>query len=263
MTESDVPESPPSISDIKPSSTNHISTLMISKVASEETDQNVSCSLSTSQRAEWFLSTSHWQEFIPLNIQEEELSPSNQHSDTSTNMDSDTSTNQESELSTNLTCVRRPVNMTASLAVMETVNEKPSDPLTHQAIRNSADSHMIFQSDHSGTELCIFEDIEYIAPKPAPQDYRSLVGRAKAQQANLSTNRNLDSHLSVNHHASLVPRDGQNGAITDKTEKETGSNIITSDKIRQPIYSSWRKNSVTNPSESFFKPRVTVVSTSL
>lgn len=262
MTKSDVPKSPPSLSDIMPSSTNHISTLTISNMASEETDQNVSCSFSTNQRAEWFLSTSHWQEFIPLNIQEEQT---NQNSDSSTNQYSDTKTNQKFELSTNLTCFRRPV--TTSLAAMETVRyqntPKPSDSLTCQPIKTaSADNHMIFHSDHSGRELCIYEEIEYTTPKPATEDDRSLVDGAKAQDSNLSTNSNLDSHLFVNQHASLkVGR--ENGAIIEEEEKETGTDIITSDIITQPIYSSWSKNSVNSPSESFLKPRVTVVSTSL
>ncbi|KAB5587259.1 hypothetical protein PHYPO_G00011140 [Pangasianodon hypophthalmus] len=255
MTESDAPEAPTSLSDIKPSSTNHISTITINNMMAEETDQSVKCSTSTDQRAEWFLSTSHWQEFIPLNIQEEELSPTNQHSDTSTN--------QESELSANQTQFGGKLNTTTSLITMETLDQNtpmPSDPLSHQPIGTSSESHMMSHSDHSGQELCIYEEIQYKAPKSPIEGNGSEVGGAKAQQSIFSTNHNADSQLSVNQHASL---EVESEATRKEVARETGSDIIISAKTRQPIYSCWSKNSVTNPSDSFLKPRVTVVSTSL
>ncbi|XP_053540854.1 uncharacterized protein si:ch211-234p6.5 isoform X1 [Ictalurus punctatus] len=235
MTESDVPEAPPSLSDIKPSPTNHISTLTINNMVSEETDQSVNCSTSTNRRAEWFLSTNHWQGFIPLNIEEEELSPTNQRSDTSTN--------QVSELSTNQTHVRGKLNMTTSLVPMETLDQN--------------------NSDHTGRELCIYEEIQYKAPESAIEENDSVVGGAKAHQSNLSTNHSDDSHLSVNQHASLEVGGRESRATREEVAKEAGSDIIISAKTKQPIYSCWNKNSVTNPSDSFLKPRVTVVSTSL
>ncbi|MCJ8729090.1 hypothetical protein PDJAM_G00011950 [Pangasius djambal] len=258
MTESDIPEAPNSLSDIKPSSTNHISTITINNMVSEETDQSVNCSTSTNQRAEWFLSTNHWQEYIPLNIQEEELSPTNQHSDTSTN--------QESELSANQTHFRGKLNTTTSLVTMETLDQNtptPSDPLSHQPIGTSSDSHMVSHSDHSGQELCIYEEVQYRAPKSPIEGNGSEVGGAEAQQSNLSTNHNADSQLSVNQQASLEVGGGESEATREEAAKETGSDIIIVAKTRQPIYNCWSKNSVTNPSDSFLKPRVTVVSTSL
>lgn len=231
-------------------------------MVSEETDQSMNCSTSTNQRAEWFLSTNHWQEFIPLNIQEEELSPTNQQSDTSTN--------QDSELSTTQTHFRGKLNMTTSLAT-ETLDQNtpnPSAQLTHQPIGTSSDSHMIFHSDHSGKELCIYEEIQYNSPKSAIEDNGSEVGGAEAQQSNLSTSHNADCssnhNLSVHEHALLEVRGGENvGTREEEEAKETGSDMITSAKTRPPIYSCWSKSSVTSPSESFLKPRVTVVSTSL
>ncbi|KAF4087637.1 hypothetical protein AMELA_G00072950 [Ameiurus melas] len=235
MTESDVPEAPPSLSGIKPPATNHISTLTINNMVSEETDQSVNCSTSTNRRAEWFLSTNHWQEFIPLNIQEEELSPTNQHSDTSTN--------QVSELSTNQTHFRGKLNMTTSLVPMETLDQN--------------------NSDHTGRELCIYEEIQYKPPESAIEENESVVGGASTHQSNLSTNHNDDSHLSVNQHALLEVGGRENRTTREEVEKDAGSDIIISAKSKQPIYSCWNKNSVTNPSDSFLKPRVTVVSTSL
>ncbi|XP_027009966.2 pleckstrin homology domain-containing family A member 5 [Tachysurus fulvidraco] len=248
MSESDVPETPPTFSDIKPSSTNHISTLTINNIASEDTDQSVNCSTSTNQRAEWFLSTNHWQEFIPLNIQEEELSPTNQDSDTSTNQDSDTSTNQDSEQSTNQTHLRGKSNMTTSLITMDTLNKntpKSSGIVFHQATGTSSDSHMVSRSDHSGRELCIDEEIQYKPAQSATDNNGGIVDGAKAQRSNLSINPN------------------ENGAPTEKAVKETGSDVTIGGKTTEVVYGCWSKNSETNHNDSFHKPRVTVVSTSL
>ncbi|GAA6065835.1 pleckstrin homology domain-containing family A member 5 [Tachysurus ichikawai] len=240
MTESDVPETPPTFSDIKPSSTNHISTLTINNIASEDTDQSVNCSTSTNQRAEWFLSTNHWQEFIPLNIKEEELSPSKQNSDTSTNQDSEQSTNQ--------THLRGKSNMTTSFITMETLNKntpKSSGIVFQQAIGTSSDSHMVSRSDHSGKELCIDEEIQYKAAQSATENNGGIVDGAKAQRSNLSINPN------------------ENGAPTEKAVKETGSDVTIGGKTTEAVYGCWSKNSETDHNDSFHKPRVTVVSTSL
>ncbi|KAK3571331.1 hypothetical protein QTP86_007566 [Hemibagrus guttatus] len=218
MAESDVPESPPTLSDIKPSSTNHVSTLTINNLASEETDERVNCSSLTSQRAEWFLSTNHWQEFIPLNIEEEELSPSTQNSDTSTNQDSEHSTNQ--------THLGGKLNTTTSLVAMETLDKntpKPSDTLPHQPVGTSPE----LQSDRSGLELCIYEEIQHKAPESATEDNGSVVGGVNIQQTHLSTNHNASSSLSANQHVSLDVGGGENRTMEGEAAKETGSDITS------------------------------------
>lgn len=190
-------------------------------MASEETDQSLNCSTSTNQRAEWFLSTSHWQDFIPLNIQEEELSP----------------TNQDSELSLSLVS---------------------SDPFSNQSIVTSSDSHVIVRSESPRMELCIYEEIQHKASKSSAEDDGSVVGGGKAQFLNYS-NQNADSHLSLNQIACVDVGSGEGV----EAGKEAGSDIIISAKATQPTYSRWSKSSVTNHTDSFLKPRVTVVSTSL
>ncbi|XP_058248042.1 uncharacterized protein si:ch211-234p6.5 isoform X2 [Hemibagrus wyckioides] len=252
MTESDVPETPPTFSDIKPSSTNHVSTLTINNIASEETDERVNCSSLTSQKAEWFLSTNHWQEFIPLNIQEEELSPSTQNSDTSTNQNSEQSTNQ-THLGGNL-------NMTTLLVAMETLNKttpKLSAALSHQPTGTSPDNHKELQSDRSGPELCVYEEILHKAPESATEDNGSVIGEANVQQTHLSTNHNSSPPLSANQHAPLDFGGGGNGTTEEEVAQEISGNST------QQMYGCWSKNSVTSPSDSFNKPRVTVLRTSL
>ncbi|XP_046703260.1 pleckstrin homology domain-containing family A member 7 isoform X3 [Silurus meridionalis] len=264
MTERDVPEAPPSFSDSVTApaaiSTSHISTLTINKTVPEVTNQRVTHSSTTNQRAEWFLSTSHWQEFIPLNIQEEELLPTNQQSETSTDQHSDTAANQHSELPRNPDHFRGEMT-TTPLPDQNVPN--PSDPPSQQPIGTNADSHMMFHSDHSGRELCIYEEIQYNAPNSTLQDDGSVVGGAKVQQSNLFTNHNSDTRLSANQPTALEFGGRMLEATEEEAIKETGSDVMTSAKTTKPVYSCWGKNSKTNHSDSFLKPRVTVVSTSL
>ncbi|TSO57267.1 hypothetical protein Baya_10405 [Bagarius yarrelli] len=231
MTDTDVPETPTSLSDIKPSPTNQISTLTINNMVSEETNQNVNSS--TNQRAEWFLSTSHWQDFIPLNIQEEEL--------LSTNQNSDTAVNQERNQTT---CV-----------AMETFNQNsPSDAVLHQPIETSPDSHMTLNSEHSERKLCIYEEIPCKASKSAKEEEDgSAVGGVKGHHLNLSTSQNVTA-------SSDFGENGENTATTEETEEETGSDIIRG-KTAQNLYNCLSNNSGT--SDSLHTPRVTVINTSL
>lgn len=256
MTERD--ESPPSLSDIKPLSANHISTLTINNIVPEETDPSVQRSTFTNQRAAWFLSTNHWQEFLPLNIQEEELLTANQ--------DSDPSTNQDSQLSAVQTHFSEKLNMTTSLVSMETAdqNTNPLDASCHQPIESASDSHMVLYSDHSEKELCIYEEIQDKAPDSAAEDDGRVVGGANnSHQSNFSTNYNADSYLSVSQHVLGDVSEVENGATTKRAAGETGSDITTSGNTTQPVYSRRTKNSVTNPQDSFLKPRLMVLSTSL
>lgn len=93
-----------------PPSNNHISKVTVNQVGTQETNQ----------RAVWFLSTGQRHEFIPLNIQEEDLS------------------SEQPDLS--------PVSTNQTLR-----ND-------HQPIRVPPDSHVTCSADQSKLELFIYED---------------------------------------------------------------------------------------------------------
>ncbi|KAL7886952.1 hypothetical protein AOLI_G00046730 [Acnodon oligacanthus] len=268
----DEAEDPPLV-QMETSSTNHISTLTVESqgvnhAAQSVAKHNSNCSASTNQRTEWFLSTSQWQEFIPINIQDEEQplsTEANQHSDQSANRtcSEDNSSVPEGELHKNggrsHSAQSEIPNQNPTEDYRSTVLNQLSDSSSIQPTVTPSANHMPCLSDQSGLELRIYEEIQFEenGPKSPKEDCENAVGGVKAQNSNLSTNHSVEPPTAYNHQPVL-----EMGEV-EKKEAETGSDVTNGAKTRPPVYSCVIKNSVTNHSPPFLKPRVTVVSTSL
>ncbi|XP_049336592.1 pleckstrin homology domain-containing family A member 4 isoform X2 [Astyanax mexicanus] len=241
-------EDPQSSVQMETSSTNHVSTLTIlnNQAESRGTNHvpqnqtvarhNSNCSASTNQRTEWFLSTSQWREFIPINIDDDEQPPpttANQHSDPSANKKQSDSTGapEGEEL--------HKEGRRGQSAQSEMFDQNVTDDFGNISASNQPTAS---PSDQSGTELRIYEEIQYEDNdlKPANEELGNITGGVTEQELNISTNHSAESAAA-----------------------DAGSDVTNGTKTRQPVYSCIIKNSVTNQSASFLKPRVTVVSTSL
>ncbi|XP_036436677.1 uncharacterized protein si:ch211-234p6.5 isoform X2 [Colossoma macropomum] len=271
----DEAEDPPLV-QVESSSTNHISTLTVESQGANHAAQslakhNSNCSASTNQRTEWFLSTSQWQEFIPINIQDEEQplpTAANQHSDQPANHtfsedEQNNSSVPEGELhkdgGRSHSAQSEMPNQNHTEDYRSTVADQPLDSAPTQPTVTPSANHMPCLSDQSGLELRIYEEIHFEdnGPKSPKEDCGNAVGRVKAQNSNLSTNHSAEPPPTRNHQPA-----SETGEV-EKKEAETGSDVTNGAKTRQPVYSCVIKNSVTNHSPPFLKPRVTVVSTSL
>ncbi|XP_026884488.2 pleckstrin homology domain-containing family A member 4 isoform X3 [Electrophorus electricus] len=267
-------------------STNHISTLtVISEKEPQETNNmqtfqkqnlgkhSLNCSASTSQRAEWFLSTSQWQEFIPLNIKDDELSlfpTDDQHLDQSTsqagyskkqNVSNSVSGDQMLGHSPEVLVALEMLNQTTAQSTEDFRNivaNQQSDEVSIQPIANSSDNHMTCPSHHSGMDLCIYEEIQY--KDSVLKSTRETHGTTPSNPTHQTA-----EPLSPSPDTTLDTGGKKNGTTQDKKEsaRETGSDIIVSSKAGQPVYSCVLKNSVTNHNATFVKPRVIAMRTSL
>ncbi|XP_037392886.1 uncharacterized protein si:ch211-234p6.5 isoform X2 [Pygocentrus nattereri] len=268
----DEAEDPPLV-QMETSSTNHISTLTVESQGANHAAQSVAkhnsnCSASTNQRTEWFLSTSQWQEFIPINIQDEEQplsTEANQHSDQSANhtCSVDNSSLPEGELHKD---GGRSHSAQSEMPIQNptedyrsTVPNQLSDSAPIQPAGTPSANHMPCLSDQSGLELRIYEEIQFEenGPNSPKEDCGNAARGVKAQNSNLSPYHSLEPPPACSHQPVL-----ETGEV-EKKEAETGSDVTNGAKTRQPVYSCVIKNSVTNHSPPFLKPRVTVVSTSL
>ncbi|KAG7336469.1 hypothetical protein KOW79_001162 [Hemibagrus wyckioides] len=110
---------------------------------------------------------------------------------------------------------------------METLNKttpKLSAALSHQPTGTSPDNHKELQSDRSGPELCVYEEILHKAPESATEDNGSVIGEANVQQTHLSTNHNSSPPLSANQHAPLDFGGGGNGTTEEEVAQEISGN---------------------------------------
>ncbi|KAI4902177.1 hypothetical protein NFI96_001705 [Prochilodus magdalenae] len=255
----------PPLVPMETSSTNHISTLTVESQGANQSiaKHNTNCSASTSQRTEWFLSTSQWQEFIPINIQDEEQplsTAANQQSDGPTNQairkeeqnhSSQANLNKGSGRSCSDQSEMPDQNSTENHS--STIANQSPEPASIQPTVTPSANHVPCLTDQSGMELRIYEEIQFEdnGPKSPREDHGRAVGGV------LSINHTTEPLGSSNYKPALEPGD----AGTE--EAETGSDVTSGTNTRQPVYSCVIKNPVTNHSVSFLKPRVTVVSTSL
>ncbi|XP_076842944.1 pleckstrin homology domain-containing family A member 4 isoform X2 [Brachyhypopomus gauderio] len=249
------------INEMEPQETNNIQTFQSQNLPK----RNSTCSASTSQRAEWFLSTSQWQEFIPLNIKDEELSPAdNQHLDQFTNhilCSKNVSTSVSGgELVDH--SHRLMLDQSTTHSVMDfrnTVANQQSDKQSIQPIAASCDNQITRPSHQSGMDLCIYEEIQY--KNCALKSTREADGYVEK----------LDVYGGTEQVRSASPSTtGENGARKRGTatndEKqgsalETENDVTANTRTGQPVYSCVLKNS--NHHHTFLTPRVTVLSTSL